>query len=148
MVLIATVATVVASQALISGAFSLTQQAVQLGFVPRVQIIHTSATTEGQIFVPSVNGALAVACIAVVLIAGSSSRLAAAYGIAVTGTMAVTSILFYAVARRQWGWSRLRASSLVALFLTVDWRSSAPTSPSSSTAAGSRWSRRSASSAS
>ncbi|MCC6766772.1 MAG: potassium transporter Kup [Deltaproteobacteria bacterium] len=120
MVLIATVATVVASQALISGAFSLTQQAVQLGFIPRVQIVHTSATTEGQIFVPSVNGALALACIAVVMVAGSSSKLAAAYGIAVTGTMAVTSVLFYAVAHTHWGWSRLRAGSLVALFLTVD----------------------------
>ncbi len=120
MVLIATVATVVASQALISGAFSLTQQAVQLGFIPRVQIVHTSATTEGQIFVPSVNAALTVACIAVVLFAGSSSRLAAAYGIAVTGTMAVTSILFYAVARNRWGWSRIHAGSLVVLFLAVD----------------------------
>ncbi len=120
MVLIATIATVVASQALISGAFSLTQQAVQLGFVPRLQIIHTSATTEGQIFVPSVNSALAVACIAVVIFAGSSSKLAAAYGIAVTGTMAVTSILFYAVSRNHWGWSRARAGALVALFLTVD----------------------------
>jgi len=120
MVLIATVATVVASQALISGAFSLTQQAVQLGFMPRVEIVHTSATTEGQIFVPSVNAALACACIAVVMFAGSSSKLAAAYGIAVTGTMAVTSILFYAVARNHWGWSRVQAGSLVALFLTVD----------------------------
>lgn len=120
MVLIATIATVVASQALISGAFSLTQQAVQLGFVPRLQIVHTSATTEGQIFVPSVNSALALACIAVVIFAGSSSKLAAAYGIAVTGTMAVTSILFYAVSRNHWGWSRARAGSLVALFLTVD----------------------------
>jgi KUP system potassium uptake protein len=120
MVLIATVATVVASQALISGSFSLTQQAVQLGFIPRVQIIHTSATTEGQIYVPTVNAALAFACIAVVIFAGSSSRLAAAYGIAVTGTMAVTSILFYAVSRHHWGWSRVRAGSLVALFLTVD----------------------------
>ena len=120
MVLIATVATVVASQALISGAFSLTQQAVQLGFIPRVQIVHTSATTEGQIFVPSVNAALACACIAVVMFAGSSSKLAAAYGIAVTGTMAVTSILFYAVARHHWGWSRARAGAIVALFLTVD----------------------------
>jgi KUP system potassium uptake protein len=120
MVVIATVATVVASQALISGAFSLTQQAVQLGFMPRVQIVHTSATTEGQIFVPTVNAALACACIAVVIFAGSSSRLAAAYGIAVTGTMAVTSVLFYAVARTRWGWSPLWAGSLVTLFLTVD----------------------------
>ncbi len=120
MVLIATVATVVASQALISGAFSLTQQAVQLGFVPRLSVVHTSATTEGQIFVPAVNGMLMLACIAIVVVAGNSSRLAAAYGIAVTGTMSITSVLFYVVTRRKWGWSRLRAGSLVGLFLVVD----------------------------
>jgi KUP system potassium uptake protein len=120
MILIATVATVVASQALISGAFSLTQQAVQLGFAPRVQIRHTSATTEGQIYVPVVNWTLMVSCITLVLVAESSSKLAAAYGIAVTGTMAITSVLFYAVARRCWGWSRLRAGALVGLFLAVD----------------------------
>src|SRR5262245_1177679 len=120
MVFLATAATVVASQALISGAFSLTQQAVQLGFAPRVTIIHTSAATEGQIFVPIVNQLLMVACIGVVVIAESSSRLAAAYGIAVTGTMSITSVLFYAVAHRCWGWSRLRAGGLVALFLLVD----------------------------
>ena len=120
MVLIATLATVVASQALISGAFSLTQQAVQLGFVPRVAIVHTSAATEGQIFVPIVNFLLMVACIAVVLFAGSSSRLAAAYGIAVTGTMAITSVLFYSVARRCWAWSKLRAGAIAGLFLVVD----------------------------
>jgi KUP system potassium uptake protein len=120
MVLIATLATVVASQALISGAFSLTQQAVQLGFVPRVTIVHTSAATEGQIFVPIVNFLLMLACIAVVLFAGSSSRLAAAYGIAVTGTMAITSVLFYAVARRCWGWSQRLAGAIAGLFLLVD----------------------------
>jgi KUP system potassium uptake protein len=120
MVLIATLATVVASQALISGAFSLTQQAVQLGFMPRVTIVHTSAFTEGQIFVPTVNAALMFACIAVVMVAGSSSHLAAAYGIAVTGTMSITSVLFYAVARRHWRWSRLLAGSLVTLFLVID----------------------------
>ena len=120
MIVIATVATVVASQALISGAFSLTQQAVQLGFVPRINIVHTSASTEGQIFVPVVNGGLMLACIAVVMVAGSSSRLAAAYGIAVTGTMSITSVLFYAVLRQRWGWSRLRAAALVGAFLVVD----------------------------
>jgi KUP system potassium uptake protein len=120
MVAVAAVATVVASQALISGAFSLTQQAVQLGYVPRVQIHHTSATTEGQIYVPVVNWSLMVACIAVVLAAGSSSKLAAAYGIAVTGTMAITSMLFYAVARERWGWSRLVAGMVTGSFLVVD----------------------------
>jgi KUP system potassium uptake protein len=88
--------------------------------VPRVQIYHTSATTEGQIYVPVVNWSLMVACVAVVLAAGSSSRLAAAYGIAVTGTMTITSVLFYAVTRQRWGWSRLAAGSLTAAFLTVD----------------------------
>jgi KUP system potassium uptake protein len=120
MVMIAAAATVVASQALISGAFSLTQQAVQLGFVPRVKIVHTSAATEGQIYVPVVNGLLMVACVALVLVAGNSSNLASAYGIAVTGTMAITSVLFYGVARRCWAWPAWRAGSLVALFLVVD----------------------------
>ena len=120
MVLIATAATVVASQALISGAFSLTQQAVQLGFVPRVAIVHTSADTEGQIFVPVVNILLMLACITVVVVAGSSSRLAAAYGIAVTGTMAITSVLFYAVARRCWAWSAALAAVVAGTFLVVD----------------------------
>jgi KUP system potassium uptake protein len=120
MITIATMATVVASQALISGAFSLTQQAVQLGFMPRVKIVHTSAVTEGQIYVPTVNSMLALACIAVVSVAGTSSRLAAAYGIAVTGTMSITSMLFYMVARQRWHWSPLRAGLLVGLFLAVD----------------------------
>ena len=120
MVVIAAAATVVASQALISGAFSLTQQAVQLGFVPRVKIVHTSATTEGQIYIPVVNGLLTVACVALVLVAGTSSNLASAYGIAVTGTMSITSVLFYSVARRCWCWPVWRAGSLVALFLVVD----------------------------
>ncbi|MDP3274608.1 MAG: potassium transporter Kup [Deltaproteobacteria bacterium] len=120
MVLLATVATIVASQALISGAFSLTQQAVQLGFSPRVTIVHTSGDEAGQIYIPEINYALMVACIALVLTFGESSKLAAAYGIAVTGTMAITSVLFYAVAVRKWAWSPLKAGSLVALFLTVD----------------------------
>jgi len=120
MVLIATVATVVASQALISGAFSLTQQAVQLGFIPRMKIVHTSSTTHGQIYVPLVNSLLAVSCIALVMIAGSSSNLASAYGIAVTGTMGITSVLFYAVARRSWSWPVWQAGALLALFLCID----------------------------
>jgi len=120
MVVVAAVATVVASQALISGAFSLTQQAVQLGFVPRLKIVHTSASAEGQIYVPVVNGLLAVACTALVAVAGTSSNLASAYGIAVTGTMSITSMLFYSVARRCWAWPVWRAAALVALFLVVD----------------------------
>jgi len=120
MIGIAAVATVVASQALISGAFSLTQQAVQLGFVPRLKIVHTSAATEGQVYIPVVNGLLAVACVTLVMVAGTSSNLASAYGIAVTGTMAITSLLFYSVARYVWGWPLWRAGALVALFLVVD----------------------------
>jgi len=117
---IATVAAVIASQALISGSFSLARAAVQLGFFPRVKIVHTSGTSEGQIYVPEVNWGLCIACITLVLGFGSSSKLAAAYGIAVTGTMSITSVLFFAVARGRWKWSLLTAGPLVALFLTVD----------------------------
>ncbi len=120
MVLLATMATVVASQALISGAFSVTRQGVQLGYLPRVTIIHTSGKTEGQIYIPEVNWLLMLACLALVLGFRSSGDLADAYGIAVTGTMAITSILFYFVARDRWHWSRLHAGALVALFLTID----------------------------
>ncbi|MGK5086963.1 KUP/HAK/KT family potassium transporter, partial [Bdellovibrionota bacterium FG-2] len=93
MVIVSTIATVIASQALISGAYSLTQQAVQLGYLPRVVITHTSRSTEGQIFVPTVNVLLMLSCVSLVLVFQESSRLAAAYGIAVTGTMAITSLL-------------------------------------------------------
>jgi KUP system potassium uptake protein len=120
MVALATIATVVASQALISGAFSLTRQAVQLGYLPRVTIVHTSGETEGQIYIPEVNWVLMVACLALVLGFQSSTNLADAYGIAVTGTMAITSLLFYYVARNVWRWSRLRAGGIVALFLCFD----------------------------
>ena len=120
LVVLATVAAIIASQALISGAFSLTQQCVQLGYSPRVQIIHTSQQDTGQIFVPEVNRALALGCIMVVLFFRSSSALAAAYGIAVTGTMAITSILFYVLARTHWQWSIWRAGLLTSFFLIVD----------------------------
>ena len=120
MIALATAAAIIASQALISGAFSLSQQSVQLGFSPRVNIIHTSAREAGQIYVPEVNRALAVGTILVVLWFGSSSALGAAYGIAVTGTMAITTILFYVLARSRWNWSVLGAGSLSAVFLTID----------------------------
>jgi KUP system potassium uptake protein len=120
MVGLATAATVIASQALISGAFSLTRQAVQLGYMPRVTIVHTSATNEGQIFIPEVNQALMVACLALVLVFKESSALAAAYGIAVTGTMGITSIVYYFVITRNWGWTASRALPLVLLFLAFD----------------------------
>jgi KUP system potassium uptake protein len=119
MVAVATVATVVASQALISGAFSLTQQAVQLGYCPRVTIVHTSGTAEGQIYIPEVNRILMVACIALVVAFRESTHLAAAYGIAVTGTMSITSVLFFQVTR-QWGWALWKSVALVALFLALD----------------------------
>jgi KUP system potassium uptake protein len=117
---IATIGACIASQALISGSFSLARAAVQLGFFPRVKIVHTSGMSEGQIYVPGVNWGLAAACIALVLGFGSASKLAAAYGIAVTGTMSITSILFFAVARYRWKWSLPAAGGLVLLFLAVD----------------------------
>ena len=119
-VVIATTAAVIASQALISGAFSLTLQAVQLGYSPRVQIEHTSARAMGQIYIPSVNWALMVCCIGLVLGFRSSSNLAAAYGVAVTTTMAITTILFHFVAREKWGWSWGAASALTGFFLLID----------------------------
>jgi KUP system potassium uptake protein len=120
MVVLATAATVVASQALISGAYSLTQQAVQLGYFPRVTIVHTSKETEGQIYIPEVNTLLLCASVGLVLSFKSSSALAAAYGIAVTGTMAITTITYYFVVTRTWKWSVWRALPLCAAFLLVD----------------------------
>jgi KUP system potassium uptake protein len=120
LVVIATAATVIASQALISGAFSLTRQAVQLGYSPRVEIDHTSAREQGQIYIPSVNWALMIACIGLVLGFRSSSNLAAAYGVAVTTTMAITTLLFYFVARERWKWSAWRAGLVTAGFLVID----------------------------
>jgi len=106
LVILATAATVIASQALISGAFSLTLHAMQLGYSPRLQVEHTSEDTRGQIYLPRVNWALMVCCIGLVLHFQSSSNLAAAYGIMVSATMVLTTILFYFAARRLWGWSR------------------------------------------
>ena len=120
MVVLATTAAVIASQALISGAFSLTQQAVQLGYLPRTAILHTSRTTEGQIYVPKINLLLMVACIALVLVFKRSTHLAAAYGIAVTGTMVITSILFYLIATRIWKWATVKAGIFLVLFLVID----------------------------
>jgi KUP system potassium uptake protein len=120
LIALATIAAIIASQALISGAFSLTQQSVQLGYSPRVQIVHTSQSETGQIFVPEVNRALGLGCILVVLMFRSSSALAAAYGVAVTGTMTITTILFYVLARTHWQWSVWRAGVLAAFFLIID----------------------------
>ena len=120
MVALAAAATVIASQALISGAFSLTRQAVQLGYSPRMLIRHTSRSEIGQIYVPAVNWALMAGCVGLVLGFRTSSNLAAAYGIAVTGTMAATTVLFYVVMRERFGWSVLAAGAPALAFLTID----------------------------
>lgn len=120
MVVIASMATVVASQALISGSFSLTRQAVQLGYLPRVTIGHTSEKTAGQIYIHEVNTFLMIACIGLVLGFRESTNLASAYGMAVVGTMMITTTLFYFVAREKWKWSPLLAGLLVALFLLIE----------------------------
>ena len=120
LVVLATIAAVIASQALISGAFSLTQQAVQLGYSPRVTILHTSRSEAGQIFIPEVSQLLMIGCLLLVLAFQSSSRLGAAYGIAVTGTMAITSLLFSVVARGRWNWSLMHVVPITVGFLAID----------------------------
>ena len=120
LVVLSAAATVIASQALISGAFSLTQQAILLGYLPRLSVRHTSSATEGQIYVPVVNWGLMIACVALVLGFRESSRLAAAYGIAVTGTMAITSVVFFVVMRTTWKWPLAKALPLLILFLSWD----------------------------
>ncbi|MFN9456693.1 MAG: potassium transporter Kup [Acidobacteriota bacterium] len=120
LVVLSSMAAIIASQALISGAFSLTRQAMQLGFFPRVQVQHTAHHTEGQIYIPQVNYLLAVGCLALVISFGASSRLAAAYGIAVTGTMVITSVMYFLVVRHRWHWPLAKAAGLLVLFLVVD----------------------------
>ena len=120
LVILATMATVIASQALISGVFSLTQQAVQLDYLPRIRIDHTSHQHSGQIYVPLVNWLLMIACIGLVIGFQTSSHLAAAYGIAVTGTMAITTLIFFRVCTDRWGWSRLRATLVCFPMLVVE----------------------------
>ncbi len=120
MVILATVATVIASQALISGAFSLTQQAMQLGYLPRLRIVHTSKQHVGQIYVPLVNFLLMIACIALVLAFRTSDKLGAAYGLAVTVTMLATSITFFVVAIRRWKWRLWQAIIVVGIFMLFD----------------------------
>lgn len=119
-VLLATLATIIASQAVISGAFSLTRQAIQLGYLPRLRVLHTSAVQQGQIYVGLVNWTLMVCTIGLVFGFHSSSRLASAYGVAVTSTMLISSVLFYQVARHRWGWGLAAAGAPVAFFLVVD----------------------------
>lgn len=120
MVALATAAAVIASQALISGAFSITQQCIQLGYCPRMSIIHTSETEHGQIYIPEVNRALMIGCLTIVVGFRSTSALGAAYGIAVTGSMAISTILFSTLARTRWEWSWPKVLGLATLFLIVD----------------------------
>jgi KUP system potassium uptake protein len=120
MVVLATAATVIASQAVITGAYSLTRQSVQLGLLPRLEVRHTSATREGQIYVPRVNAALLVGVLLLVAQFRSSSALASAYGISVTGTMVVTATMAFIVVWKLWGWKPLAAAALIAPFVLVD----------------------------
>ncbi len=119
-VILATMATVIASQALISGAFSLTMQAVQLGYIPRLEIQHTSSREFGQVYIPAINWVLMIACIGLVLGFRSSSNLAAAYGVGVSTDMVITTILFFVVAHERWRWKLLGAGLLAGLLLIVD----------------------------
>ena len=120
MVALATLATVIASQAVITGAYSLTRQAMQLGLLPRFEIRHTSESHSGQIYIPRINMLLLVAVVLLVLMFRSSSALASAYGISVTGTMVVTAMMGFVVIWRVWGWSPLAAAALMAPFLFLD----------------------------
>jgi KUP system potassium uptake protein len=120
MLVLATAAAIIASQALISGAFSLTNQAVQLGYLPRVRVVHTSHKMEGQIYIPEVNYLLMASTLTLVLAFRSASSLAAAYGIAVTGTMAITSYLYFLVCRRNWSYSLRAALALFIPFIVID----------------------------
>jgi KUP system potassium uptake protein len=120
MIALATMATVIASQAVISGAFSMTRQAIQMGYLPRMKIVHTSESEIGQIYIPQINWVLLIFVVALVLGFRSSSQLAAAYGVAVTATMTITSILFFAVARRRWGWHLRFLIPLTIVFLVID----------------------------
>jgi KUP system potassium uptake protein len=120
MVVLATVATVIASQAVISGAYSLTRQAIQLGLLPRLEIRHTSESLMGQIFMPRVNTFLLVGVLLLVALFRSSSALASAYGIAVTGTMVVTAMMAFTVIWKVWRWPAIGAAALIAPFVFID----------------------------
>ena len=120
MVVLATAATVIASQAVITGAYSLTSQAIQLGLLPRLEVRHTSAQQAGQIYMPRVNALLLVGVLLLVMLFRSSSAMASAYGIAVSGTMVVTGMMAFIVIWRRWGWSPLATAALILPFLIVD----------------------------
>lgn len=120
LVALATTAAVIASQALISGAFSLTMQGIQMGYIPRMEIRHTSGEEHGQIFIPKINIILAIGCVSLVVGFGSSTALASAYGIAVTLTMLATTAIFFFAAQRLWNWSPLRAGLTCLLFGSIE----------------------------
>ena len=120
LIILATLATVIASQAVITGAFSVSRQALQLGYLPRMHIQHTSESEQGQVYMPRVNWGLMLGVMVLVIGFGSSSNLAAAYGIAVTGDMVITTLLAAVVFREIWRWSRLKTALLVSLFLIID----------------------------
>ncbi len=120
LVALATLATIIASQALISGVFSLTHQAIQLGYFPRLTVRHTSDDTEGQIYLPLMNWGLAFSCVVLVLMFQASDKLASAYGLAVSGTMAITSIVYFVVLRQTRKWPLWKAGLVVGLFLATD----------------------------
>ena len=120
MVALATAATVIASQAVITGAYSLTQQAIQLGLLPRLEIRHTSESLFGQIYMPKVNTLLLIGVLLLVALFRSSSALASAYGIAVTGTMVVTTLMAFVVIRKVWGWSAIAAIAVLTPLLGLD----------------------------
>lgn len=120
LIFLATLATIIASQAMITGVYSITQQAVQLGFLPRLRIVHTNPDVRGQIYMPQINFMLLACCLTLVWTFGSSSRLASAYGFSVAMEMMLTSILFFFVARRVWGWSFWKAILPVSIFVTLE----------------------------
>ncbi len=120
LVILSSLAAVIASQALISGAFSLTRSAMQLGFFPRVRVLHTAHEVEGQIYIPVINFCIGLGSVLLVLFFRESSRLAAAYGIAVAGTMLLTSVLFFLVVRQTWAWPTSKAVAVLVLFLSFD----------------------------
>ncbi len=120
LLVIATMAAIIASQALISGAFSITRQGIQLGYIPRMEIRHTSETSEGQIYIPEVNWFIAVSCLMIVVAFKNTAALGAAYGIAVTGTMLITTVLFHVVARLRFRWPEWKAWLVTSAFLVMD----------------------------
>src|SRR5262249_4995565 len=120
LVALATIATIIASQAIITGSFSMTRQAMQLGWLPGMRIRQTSADEYGQIYVPFVNWAMMVCTVTLTVVFGSSDRLAGAYGTAVATTMVLTTVLLYFVMRRRWHWPRAQALTIVAIFFGVD----------------------------